>query len=104
MSTFIHMLKLEQKKKVKTLSLLFFLIASPFPGQIGPGVIGNSATNPLWLDAHTMGGTNGAAISSWTDYSGNNISAAQPITTKQPTFVTGAINNKDAIDFNGARI
>ncbi len=103
MSTFYSHAETLSKKSKKTLSLLFFLIASVSYSQTGPGGIGNSATNPLWLDAHTMGGTNGAAISSWTDYSGNNISAAQPITTKQPTFVTGAINNKDAIDFNGAQ-
>jgi hypothetical protein len=71
--------------------------------QTGPGGVGTSATNPLWLDAHTMGGVNGAAISSFTDYSGNNIHAVQPLVAKQPTFVTGAVNGKAALNFNGTQ-
>ena len=98
-------LRLESTTIIRSFLISFFCICLGFfaTGQTGPGGIGNSASNPLWLDAHTMGGLNGGAISSWTDYSGNGINAAQPLTTKQPTFVTGAVNGRDAIDFNGTQ-
>ena len=70
--------------------------------QTGPGGVGNSTTNPLWLDAHTMGGANGADINSWTDYSGNGNDATE--TTYVPSYLESALNGRDAINFEGSEI
>lgn len=100
------MKKLYNRFNNSTFSILIGLVlfcSIDLNAQTGPGGVGTSTNNTLWLDAHTMGGANGGAISSWTDYSGNNIPATQSIIAKQPTFVTGAVNGRSAINFNGTQ-
>jgi hypothetical protein len=71
--------------------------------QTGPGGIGNSTTNPFWVDAHSMNLSNGSAVSSWTDLSGNGTHAVQSTPTAKPTIDAGAINGRDALNFNGSQ-
>lgn len=87
--------------KIFTLSLLLFPLI--LFAQTGPGGIGDNTTNVLWLDAHTMNLGDGAAVSSWTDYSGNAANAAQGSLANQPTVVAGAVNGRDAFNFNGSQ-
>lgn len=55
-----------------------------------------------WLSATTLQGTsNGSAVSTWTDKSGNNRNATQPLTTRQPTYRTNAINGQATVRFDG---
>lgn len=66
---------------------------APFtPADLGPA---------LWLDASTLGLANNAAVSSWTDLSGNARHATQATGTKQPTFKTGILNGLPVLGFSG---
>jgi len=56
----------------------------------------------LWLDASQLTGyTNGQAVSSWTDQSGNNFHATQGAAESQPIYVTNALNGQTSIRFDG---
>jgi hypothetical protein len=70
--------------------------------QTGPGGVGSSSNNVLWLkaDAGTSSITNGTPISSWNDQSGNGINVTQTVATQQPSFATNVINGMPAIQFD----
>lgn len=82
------------------LSSLFLSFSVIVHAQTGPGGVGNSSNIGVWLDVHTMGGTNGAGVGQWTDYSGNNVHAVQSNFAKQPIYLTNQINGRSALDFN----
>ncbi|HQQ97542.1 MAG TPA: T9SS type A sorting domain-containing protein [Cyclobacteriaceae bacterium] len=77
-------------------------VATTSVAQTGPGGVGTSAANPLWLkaDAGTSTTTNGAALSAWTDQSGNANNAAQATPALQPLYKTNVINGMPAIQFD----
>ncbi len=57
----------------------------------------------VWFKADAIAGlVNGAAVSSWTDLSGNGYNAMQPVTGSRPTYVTGAMNGLPVVRFNAA--
>ncbi len=94
--------------------------------QTGPGGIGNKdgangqALNKLWFDASTLGLANGAALSTWTDMSGNDNHATQSITNQRPIYYdanhvdytfpviyfdpSGGSDNEDFMPFDGSVI
>ncbi len=76
----------------------FFTFATQVPPSPG-GVAGAG----IWLkaDAGTNTTTNGAAVSSWADQSGNNRNGAQGTANKQPIYSTGLINFNPALTFDG---
>lgn len=88
----------------KTLSLFPSLILTAFTslGQTGPAGVGTSATNVLWLkaDAGTSTTTNGSAISTWTDQSGNGVVLGQTTVAQQPLFVNSLMNGFPTIEFD----
>jgi hypothetical protein len=89
---------------LKTFAFSLALVSGTLSfAQTGPGGVGDNTTAPFWLDAHTMGGTNGAAISSWTDYSGNANHAVEADALDQPFFIENSINGRDAIDFQASQ-
>ena len=47
-------------------------------GQTGPGGVGNTANNVLWLRADNGVNLAGSNITNWSDRSGNNNNAAPP--------------------------
>jgi hypothetical protein len=59
-------------------------------GNTGPGGIGNSSNNRLWLRAHDITGiTNGNPITvPWSDFSGNGLSASNATAAERPSFRT----------------
>lgn len=69
--------------------------------QTGPGGVGNSSDNILWLDASTLGLSDGDPISTWPDLSGNGNDAFQNDTSFQPTVQTNEINGNNSIKFDG---
>jgi hypothetical protein len=83
---------------------LLFLGAGSSIAQTGPGGVGNSASNPLWLksDAGTSTVADGVAVSSWNDASGNSNNAVQATSTKQPIFRTNVINGMPALLFDNS--
>ncbi|MNJ83255.1 hypothetical protein D3C87_06710 [compost metagenome] len=90
----------------KTLSLFPSLILTAFTsiGQTGPAGVGTPATNVLWLkaDAGTSTTTNGSAVSTWTDQSGNGVVLGQTTAVQQPLFVSSLMNGFPAIEFDNA--
>lgn len=91
--------------------------------QTGPGGVGNSdgsggqPENVLWLDASSLGLSNGSSVASWTDRSGNNNHADQTTANRRPSFVLGGSGNislplvrfdntddQDFLRFNGASL
>lgn len=83
-------------KNILTLSLT--LISLTIIAQTGPGGVGNSTDNAIWLDASRLSLNNGDPVSSWTDFSGNGNHFTQADPLRQPTFVTSAINGYPTID------
>ena len=82
--------------------LTLFLSPTIIFSQIGPGGIGNSSDNLVWLDANRLSLPDNSAISSWTDFSGNNNHAIQASSSRQPLFKTSLINGISAVDFDGS--
>lgn len=57
----------------------------------------------VWFKADAITGlVNGAAVSVWTDLTGNGYHAMQLLSGNRPTYVTSAINGQPAVHFNSA--
>lgn len=85
---------------------IFILTAFALPfisfSQKGPGGVGNSSTNSLWLkaDQGTSTTVNNASVSSWQDRSGNGKIVAHEDVQKQPLFQTNNINGYPTLKFD----
>jgi len=75
-------------------------------GATGPGGVGASVTNRLWLraDAGTSTTTNGQPVSSWNDQSGNGNNATQGTSANQPLYIASEplANNRPVLRFDGS--
>jgi len=87
-------------KKVLLLSIVFLFTLNLY-SQTGPGGVGSSATNKLWLDANRGVTLTGANLSSWADQSGNANTATPSGASARPTFVAGSVNGFPSLDFDG---
>lgn len=57
----------------------------------------------VWFKADAITGlANGAAVSTWTDLTGNGYNAVQTLSANQPTYVTSAINGLPVVRFSSA--
>lgn len=54
-----------------------------------------------WLKSDYGVTTSGSNVTNWTDFSGLGNNASQATSTKQPTFVTNAVNGFPALSFDG---
>lgn len=81
---------------------LFFIIACISGAQTGPAGVGTSTTNVLWLkaDKGTSTTTNGGAVSTWSDQSGNGINVTQTVAVQQPSYTASLMNGFPAIQFD----
>lgn len=78
--------------------------------QTGPGGIGSSANNPIWLSAdqgvYKNGGTTVAAsgdnVQQWNNRSGNPVHAAQATAANRPNFYPNVLNGLPAVHFTKA--
>lgn len=81
--------------------------------KIGPMICdcdcGGGANEPpagprCWYRGETLtsGGSNGDPIAFWHDISGNDFDMLQADSSKQPTLLTGALNGKAIVDFDGS--
>ena len=67
----------------------------------GPGGVGDSSTNRLWLRADDLRYLNdGDPVSTWTDTSGNSFDATQTGTAR-PVLIKDTINGLPAVYFDG---
>lgn len=79
------------------LFLAFFIIAN---SQSGPGGVGNSSSNFLWLKSNDFTGlSDGDKISSWTDASGNSNNLSQSNSSYQPYYRTSSLNGYPSVSF-----
>lgn len=83
-------------------NLFSFLLVSATPvlfAQTGPGGVGNSSNNVVWLDAAQISANNGDPVATWPDKSGNGNNFTQGTANRQPIFVTNDINAEPGVDF-----
>ena len=71
--------------------------------QTGPGGVGNTTSNILWLKADAITTLNdNDPVAIWADDSGNSYNLTQGTTANQPTYQTNEINGKPIIRFDGS--
>ena len=98
-------LKIRSLKKLLLVAGCWLLgIGSTLFAQTGPGGVGSSSNNLLWLkaDAGTSTTTNGNPITFWNDQSGNAMNATQGTANRQPKYVANAMNTRPAVLFNNS--
>jgi hypothetical protein len=87
--------------KLIILSIFLILSSSLFP-QNGPGGVGNSSNNGIWLRADQFNGTTGDPVATWEDQSGNGNNAARAALSEQPVyFSSSSLNGQPIIRFDG---
>ena len=77
-------------------TLLLVLSAPCLFAQTGPGGVGNSSNNVVWLDGNIVTTGTHPDIATWPDQSGNGNDFTQGTSTRQPRIVTYS-------GFNGVR-
>lgn len=82
---------------------LLSIAAPAMPAQTGPGGVGSSTNNVLWLSANYGVTQSGGLVSQWNDRSGNSNHALLPgsIPTAKPSFVASSVNGYPSLDFDG---
>lgn len=88
------------------LSILFSfaalgLLSSLSVAQTGPGGVGSSSSNVLWLRPDAGLTLNGTKVMSWSDGSGNNNNAAQSTNGARPVREASVVNGYPALLFDG---
>ncbi|OEK04571.1 Calx-beta domain-containing protein [Roseivirga misakiensis] len=85
------------------LFFIFLLSCKLVIAQTGPGGVGSSSTNVLWLSADDISGLlNNEAVATWPDKSGNANDLAQPIAAHRPIYISNVLNGLPIIRFNDA--
>ncbi len=93
---------------------LYIILIFSFPttflvAQTGPGGVGNSSSNVLWLsgdgdfftDAGVTNAINGQQVQQWNDRSGNNYHANQTILANKPIYQSNVSNGIGGLKFTG---
>lgn len=88
-------------RTLSLLSLMLWMCHLNLYGQTGPGGVGNSATNVLWLRSEDISSlTDGDDIALWADFSSNGNDVSQPVASYTPIFKTNIRNGFPAVRFN----
>lgn len=83
------------------LIVLIFLAVTNVFGQTGPGGVGNSSTNKIWLKADALPTiADNSKVAAWWDQSGNNMNAWQNIVQYQPIYKENTINGLPVLRFD----
>ncbi|HMR29283.1 MAG TPA: hypothetical protein PKE21_17535, partial [Flavobacteriales bacterium] len=85
---------------MRALVLPLLLTAPMLPAQTGPGGVGSSATNILWLRADSGVQVPTFGVQQWTDLSGNGNHAVQTNGALQPLLETNVMNGMPAVLFD----
>lgn len=88
---------------MRALGYCFLLCSTAIMAQTGPGGVGTSLNNVLWLRANTGITQSAGAVSQWNDQSGNANHAYLPgaIPTAKPAFIASSVNGYPSLDFDG---
>jgi hypothetical protein len=81
-------------------TLLCCWVTGSVHAQTGPGGVGTSTTNFLWLSAEHDVTVPSVGVSRWGDRSGNGNHALQGTTNRQPLLTPGSFNGYPAITFD----
>ncbi|MGE0567965.1 MAG: T9SS type A sorting domain-containing protein [Bacteroidia bacterium] len=85
------------------ITLLFLILSNLLFSQTGPGGIGSTSSNGIWLRANDISQVDATAVSSWADFSGNSNDAGQATASLQPLFYnTSSINNMPIVRLDGS--
>lgn len=86
-----------------SLLLLLSMATLQLCAQTGPGGVGSSTNNVLWLGADQGISTSGGLVTAWNDRSGNSNHAYPPgaIPGARPSYVVNSANGYPALDFDG---
>lgn len=85
------------------LPILFLFLSELSKAQTGPGGVGTSASNILWLKADAITGLNdNDPVATWADNSGNTFDLIQGTAASKPTYQTNEINSKPIVRFDGS--
>jgi hypothetical protein len=89
-------------RRVVILMSVMWLSINMIYAQTGPAGVGNGTNNVLWLKANagSSSTTDGTAISSWDDQSGNSIHVGQSNALQRPVYRTNVLNGQPAIEFD----
>lgn len=95
---------------MRYLFFLSLLIPAGTFAQTGPGGVGNSTTNVLWLktdaevfsDAGVTAANNNDNVRQWNDQSGNGVDAAQATAGNRPNFITNVLNAHPVLRYTSA--
>jgi len=82
-------------------SILFLSIGLGSFAQTGPGGVGNTSTNSLWLDALNVLKVDGENVDVFPDVSGNSNNLIQISSVKQPVYKTSIVNGMPVVRFDG---
>ncbi|MGB1104260.1 MAG: T9SS type A sorting domain-containing protein [Crocinitomicaceae bacterium] len=69
--------------------------------QTGPAGVGSSVENQIWLDAHSLGASDGSFIPIWPDLSGNGSNFTQGFSERQPIYNIDGIGGVPSLTFDG---
>lgn len=95
----IPIMKYPLKKILKSVVVCAFLSVNSY-AQSGPGGVGNSSSNVLWLKSEDLSSlVDGDNINLWQDASGNGNDVSQPTTSFTPIYKTGILNGFSAVRF-----
>jgi hypothetical protein len=86
---------------LKHLILITFFTTGLLFAQTGPGGVGNSSTNSLWLIGDDISQVDGTPIPSWLDRSGNGNDATQGTPGYQPRYDSLIVNGHSVVRFDG---
>ena len=86
----------------KLLSFVLLVNYVNASAQTGPGGVGDSNTNKVWLraDRGIVNPVAGTPVEFWGDQSGNEFSARQNIHTRSPRYQSGGLNGLPYIHFD----
>lgn len=83
------------------LNLFIFLLPFSIFTQTGPGGVGNTSDNPLWLKANvgTTSNVNSSPVVDWFDQSGNGNDVWQTNNPQQPLYMENVMNGMGILPF-----
>ncbi|WP_028283717.1 T9SS type A sorting domain-containing protein [Olleya marilimosa] len=84
---------------LKVVMLLALFLPIYLFSQTGPGGVGNSSTQVLWLKPDSFSVSDGTVLETWDDASGNANSLSQPDPAFRPIVKTNVVNGYDVVRF-----